>query len=46
MRNLNEHTITDAVVARFADTTDRRTRYIMTSLVRHLHAFAREVRLT
>src|SRR5438552_5928 len=46
MRNLNEHTITDAVVARLVDTPDPRTRYIMTSLVRHLHAFAREVRLT
>jgi len=46
MRNLNEHTITDAVVARFADTPDPRTKQIMTSLVRHLHAFARDVRLT
>ena len=46
MRNLNEHTITDAVVARLVDTPDPRTRYIVTSLVRHLHAFAREVRLT
>jgi hydroxyquinol 1,2-dioxygenase len=46
MRNLNEHTITDAVVARFAATPDRRTREIMTSLVRHLHAFARDVRLS
>jgi hydroxyquinol 1,2-dioxygenase len=46
MRNLNEHTITDAVIARLVDTPDPRTRYIMTSLVRHLHAFAREVRLT
>ena len=46
MRNLNEHTITDAVVARFADTPDPRIRQIMTSLVRHLHSFARDVRLT
>jgi hydroxyquinol 1,2-dioxygenase len=46
MRNLNEHTITDAVIARLADAPDARVREIMTSLVRHLHAFAREVRLT
>jgi hydroxyquinol 1,2-dioxygenase len=46
MRNLNEHTITDAVIARLADTPDPRTHEILTSLVRHLHAFAREVRLT
>ena len=46
MRNLNEHTITDAVIARLADTPDPRTKEIMTSLVRHLHAFARDVRLT
>ena len=46
MRNLSEHTITDAVIARLVDTPDPRIRQIMTSLVRHLHAFAREVRLT
>ena len=46
MRNLNEHSITDAVIARLADTPDVRTKEIMTSLVRHLHAFARDVRLT
>ena len=46
MRNLNEHTLTDAVVASFANAAEPRTREIMTGLVRHLHAFAREVRLT
>lgn len=46
MRNLDQHTITQAVVARFAATPDERHRRIFTSLVRHLHDFAREVRLT
>ncbi|MEJ8823712.1 intradiol ring-cleavage dioxygenase [Variovorax humicola] len=46
MRNLNQHTITDAVIDRFADTPDPRLKQILTSLVRHLHDFAREVELT
>ncbi|RJG08114.1 hydroxyquinol 1,2-dioxygenase [Noviherbaspirillum cavernae] len=46
MRNLNEDTITQAVLARHADMSDERLQEIMTSLVRHLHDFAREVRLT
>lgn len=46
MRNLNQDTITQAVVARFADTPDPRLKEIITSLVQHLHAFAREVKLT
>jgi hydroxyquinol 1,2-dioxygenase len=46
MRNLNEDTITQAVLGRLADTPDGRLKEIMTSLVQHLHAFAREVRLT
>ena len=46
MRNLNQDTITQAVIARFADTPDPRLKEIVTSLVQHLHAFAREVRLT
>ncbi len=46
MRNLNQDTITQAVLARFADTPDARLKEIMTSLVQHLHAFAREVKLT
>jgi hydroxyquinol 1,2-dioxygenase len=44
--NLDENTITDAVVEQFARTPDRRLREIMTALVRHLHAFAREANLT
>jgi hydroxyquinol 1,2-dioxygenase len=46
MRNLNQDTITAAVIARLADTPDPRLKEIMTSLVRHLHDFAREVKLT
>jgi hydroxyquinol 1,2-dioxygenase len=46
MRNLDENTITDAVLARHADAADARLKDIVTSLVRHLHAFAREVNLT
>lgn len=46
MRNLNQDTITQAVLARLADTPDARLKEIMTSLVQHLHAFAREVKLT
>jgi hydroxyquinol 1,2-dioxygenase len=46
MRNLNQHTITKAVIERLADTQDERLKEIMTSLVQHLHAFAREVELT
>jgi hydroxyquinol 1,2-dioxygenase len=46
VRNLNQDTITQAVIARFAQTPDPRLKEIMTSLVQHLHAFAREVKLT
>ena len=46
MRNLNQDTITQAVIERFSKTPDPRLKEIMTSLVQHLHAFAREVRLT
>lgn len=41
-----ERSVTEEVVASFNDTPDRRYREIMQSLVRHLHAFARDVRLT
>ncbi len=46
MRQFNEDTLTDAVVARLQDTKNPRLRQIMTSLVKHLHAFARDVELT
>jgi hydroxyquinol 1,2-dioxygenase len=46
VRNLNQDTITQAVIARFANTPDPRLKEILTSLVQHLHSFAREVKLT
>ncbi|AOB33470.1 hydroxyquinol 1,2-dioxygenase [Bordetella sp. H567] len=46
MRNLNHETITEAVLERQDKTADPRLKQIMTSLVRHLHDFAREVQLT
>ena len=41
-----ERMVTDEVVASFAGAGSDRYRAVMTALVRHLHAFAREVRLT
>ncbi len=46
MRNLTEDNITQAVIASFAGTPEPRLREILARLVQHLHAFAREVRLT
>ena len=45
-RHEREQAVTDEVVASFAGTPDDRLREIVQSLTRHLHAFAREVRLT
>ena len=46
MKNINQETITPVVVAAMAGCKDDRLREVMASLVRHLHAFAREVHLT
>ena len=46
MQDLDVNEITEAVIAQMADTPDPRLREIMEAAVRHLHAFAREVRLT
>lgn len=46
MRNINEHTITDAVLARMDGCDNPRFKLVMSSLIRHLHDFAREVHLT
>lgn len=43
MRDLNEQTVTDAVLAAFAETPDPRLKTVLSALVRHLHAFVREV---
>jgi hydroxyquinol 1,2-dioxygenase len=46
MRNINEDTITQAVLAAMESCQDMRLRIVMTSLVQHLHSFAREIKLT
>ncbi|HEX3141014.1 MAG TPA: intradiol ring-cleavage dioxygenase [Rhizobacter sp.] len=46
MQNINEHTITAAVLESIAGCEDARLREVMSALVRHLHDFAREVKLT
>jgi hydroxyquinol 1,2-dioxygenase len=43
---VTEDNITDLAVERWGTATDPRTGELMTALVRHLHDFAREVRLT
>ena len=46
MQLVTEDNITDLAAERWATAHDERTAELMTALVRHLHAFAREVRLT
>ena len=46
MRNLNEFSITEAVLESFANTPSPRLKEILGILVRHLHDFARESKLT
>ncbi len=46
MRQYTEDTLTEAVVARLKDVKDARFKQLMTSLIRHLHAFAKDVQLT
>lgn len=46
MRNFTETSITDEAVARIQDTGNPRARQINEALVRHLHAFIRDVRPT
>jgi hydroxyquinol 1,2-dioxygenase len=46
MRNLDENTITAEALDRIANTPDMRLKEITTALIKHLHAFAREVELT
>jgi hydroxyquinol 1,2-dioxygenase len=41
-----EADITQAVIARLADAKDPRFKQVMTSLITHLHAFVRDVKLT
>jgi hydroxyquinol 1,2-dioxygenase len=43
MRNFDENTITDAVLGRLQETPSPRLKEVSEALVRHLHAFIREV---
>jgi hydroxyquinol 1,2-dioxygenase len=43
MRNFDEFTITDAVLERVRAAPDARSRQVSEALVRHLHAFVREI---
>ncbi len=46
MREASEETLTEAVIEKLASCSDPRLQSIMTALIRHLHAFAREVELS
>jgi hydroxyquinol 1,2-dioxygenase len=46
MRNVDEETITQVVLASFAGCRDERLRTLITSLVQHLHAFVRDAQCT
>jgi hydroxyquinol 1,2-dioxygenase len=46
MRNFDEFTITDAVLEQVAGAADPRARQVSEALVRHLHAFVREIEPT
>lgn len=45
-RNLSDDALTEAVIASFAGAPDARTREILQSLVKHVHAFVQDVQLT
>ena len=46
MQNLDENTITEEAIRRLEGCKDPRFKQILTSLTKHLHEFAREVKLT
>jgi len=46
MKNVTRDNITAAVIASFAGAKDARTRELVSKLVEHLHAYAKEVKLT
>ena len=46
MKNLDPNTLTQAVIDRLANTPNPRLKEVLSSLVTHLHAFARDVHLT
>ena len=46
MRSVTKESITETFLEYFSDDTDPRLKEVMTSLSKHLHAFARETKLT
>jgi hydroxyquinol 1,2-dioxygenase len=46
MREFDEKSLTQAVIARLADCDDPRFKRVMTSLITHVHGFVREVELS
>ena len=46
MLYVTEHTLTDLAVERWSNTPDPRLRQVMTALIRHAHAFVREIEPT
>ena len=46
MRKLTKDNLTNEVLATFEDAKFERFKYVMHSLIRHLHTFVREVQLT
>ncbi len=46
MREYTPENITDVVIEQMSTTSDPRMKEVMEAAVRHLHAFAREVKLT
>ena len=46
MRDLNEHTLTDEVISRLKNSKSPRAKQVSEALVRHLHAFIREIEPT
>jgi protocatechuate 3,4-dioxygenase beta subunit len=46
MKNLTEGNITDAVIKAIENTKDPRAKEVLSSFIRHIHAFAKEIRLT
>lgn len=46
MRQFTEETLTEAVIARLKDVKNPRFKQLITSAVKHLHAFARDIQLT
>src|SRR5436190_22646800 len=45
-RQFNEDNLTQAVIGRLAKVKDARFKKVMSSAIKHLHAFARDVELT